>query len=97
MALGEPWPQLQSLSPLTWLSVGYQAVIVAFVTYVVWLWLIGLYPASRLATFSFLTPLLGIVAGALLLDEPLTRGLLAAVVLVAIGIRLVNRRPRGAA
>jgi drug/metabolite transporter (DMT)-like permease len=94
MALGEPWPRPEALSSLTWLSVGYQTVVVAFVTYVIWLWLIGLYPASRLATFSFLTPLLGIVAGALLLDEPLTWGLVAAVALVALGIRLVNRRPR---
>lgn len=48
-------------------------------------------PASRLAAFSFLTPLFGILAGGLLLDEPVTGWLLLALLLVAAGIWLVNR------
>ena len=57
-----------------------------------WFWLIGRYPATRLSAFSFLTPLFGMGFGALLLGEPVTPGLVAAMALVAVGIRLVNRR-----
>jgi drug/metabolite transporter (DMT)-like permease len=44
-----------------------------------------------LASFTFLTPLFGVLAGGLLLDEPITGGLLLALVLVGAGIYLVNR------
>lgn len=92
LALGEPWPE--TVSPLTGTAILYQTVGVASVTYLTWFWLISRYPAGRLASFSFLTPLFGMVAGGLLLGEPLTPGLLVAAVLVGVGIRLVNRPPQ---
>ena len=91
LGLGEPWPSMSELSTPTLLSVGYQIVGIASVSYLIWFWLIRSYPASRLATFSFLTPLFGMAAGALLLGEPVTFALAGALVLVAAGIRLVNR------
>ena len=50
--------------------------------------------ASRLAAFSVLTPVFGVLAGALLLGETLGGGFLAAVALVALGLWLVNRPAR---
>jgi drug/metabolite transporter (DMT)-like permease len=76
------------------LSLAYQGVVVAFVSYLTWFWLITRYPASTLHAFSFLTPLFGMIAGALLLHEAVTRGLALAMVLVAAGIYLVNRPRR---
>ena len=49
------------------------------------------YSASRLSAFTFLTPLFGVAAGHLVLNEPLTTAFAAAVVLVAAGLVLVNR------
>jgi drug/metabolite transporter (DMT)-like permease len=72
----------------------YQIVIVAFASYAAWFWLVSRYPASRLAAFTFLTPIFGVAAGGLLLDEPLGPGLIAALVLMASGIYLVNRPTR---
>lgn len=92
LALGESWPPLGALSALSLTSIAYQTAGIAFVSYLIWFWLIRSYPASRLATFSFLTPLFGMVAGGVLLGEPLTPALFGALVLVAAGIRLVNRR-----
>jgi drug/metabolite transporter (DMT)-like permease len=71
-------------------SLVYQGVWVAFVTYLVWFWLVREYPASRLASFTFLTPLFGVLAGVVLLGEPVTKALLPALFLVAAGIYLVN-------
>jgi drug/metabolite transporter (DMT)-like permease len=80
-------------TPLIWSAFAFQAVIVAFVTYLAWFWLVAHYPAGRLSAFTFLTPLFGVIAGAVLLGEPLSAGLLVSLVLVGLGIWLVNRPP----
>ncbi len=92
LALGEPG--VFALTPLVLVCLAYQTVLVAFASYLVWFWLISNYPAGRLAAFSFLTPLFGVLAGAVLLGEPVSPALAAALVLVAIGIWLVNRPAR---
>lgn len=90
-ALGEPG--VFALSPFLAGVLGFQIVIVAFVTYLAWFWLVAHYPAGRLSAFTFLTPLFGVIAGAALLGEPLSAGLVMALSLVGIGIWLVNRPP----
>ncbi|HEX6959425.1 MAG TPA: DMT family transporter [Ferrovibrio sp.] len=71
-------------------ALGFQIVIVASISYVVWFWLIQRYPVSRLSAFSFLTPVFGVASGAFYLDEPLSFSLLLALLLVAVGIYIVN-------
>jgi len=72
----------------------YQAVAVVAASYLAWFWLIARYPAAQLSAFTFLTPLFGVAFGGLLLAEPVSFNLVAALALVASGIYLVNRRPR---
>lgn len=79
------------VTPLILGSLAYQIIWVAFITYLAWFWMLRRYPPSRLASFTFLTPLFGVMAGGLLLNEPMTNMLLLALVLVASGIYLVNR------
>jgi drug/metabolite transporter (DMT)-like permease len=69
----------------------YQSVVVAFFTYVLYLWMVHKYPVSRLAVFTFLTPLFGVLLSALLLNEALTALLAVGLALVSTGIYLVNR------
>jgi len=88
-AMGEPG--IVRMTPLIAGCLAYQIVWVAFITYLAWFWLIRHYPASRLASFTFLTPLFGVIAGGTLLDEPVTPLLLLGLVLVGTGIYLVNR------
>ncbi|MBT3225722.1 MAG: DMT family transporter [Deltaproteobacteria bacterium] len=89
LAIGEPG--IVKITPLIGICLVYQIVWVAFVTYLLWFWLIRNYPVARLTSFTFLTPLFGVIAGGLLLNEAITSSLLLALVLVAIGIFLVNR------
>lgn len=89
MAMGEPG--VVHMTPLIIACLVYQIVWVAFITYLAWFWLVRHYPASRLAAFTFLTPLFGVIAGGTLLHEPITAMLLLALVLVGTGIYLVNR------
>jgi drug/metabolite transporter (DMT)-like permease len=72
-------------------ALAYQAVWVVCVTYMAWFALIVRYSASRLSSFTFLTPLFGVVAGHMVLNEPLSPPFSLAVALVAIGLVLVNR------
>jgi drug/metabolite transporter (DMT)-like permease len=80
------------LTPLVMGALAYQAIVIAFVSYLTWFWLLRHYPASGLASFSFWTPLFGVLAGWLLMGDRLSGNLGAAVALVATGIYLVNRR-----
>jgi len=85
-------PPLHALSPLAWGSLAFQVVVVSFASYLVWFWLIRHYPATRIASFTMLTPVFGLILGALLLAEPITARLLIALATVAAGILLVNRK-----
>ena len=68
----------------------YQCIAVAFASYLAWFWLLRHYLAARLGVLTFLTPIFGVLAGVLLLREPLTPSFAAAAVLVGAGIYLVN-------
>ncbi|MGE5116633.1 MAG: DMT family transporter, partial [Betaproteobacteria bacterium] len=85
---GEHWPSAWPASIVGLLL--FQTVIVSFASYLLWFWLIRHYPATRLAAFTLLTPVFGLLAGALLLGEPVTGRLLLALFAVAAGIAVVN-------
>jgi drug/metabolite transporter (DMT)-like permease len=87
--LGEPGVIV--LSPLVLGLLAFQIVVISFVSYLTWFWFMTKYPASTLSAFSLLTPIFGLAAGGLILNEPITPALLLASLLVAGGIYLVNR------
>lgn len=72
----------------------FQCVIVALFSYLTWFWLLRHYLASRLATFSFMTPLFGVSFGVILLDEQITPVFLVGAVAVIFGIMLVSWRDK---
>jgi len=86
---GEPWPERLTGASL-WLM-AFQTVIITFASYLVWFWLVRHYPATRISAFTLLTPVFGLLAGVLLLGEPLTLRLAVALAAVCGGIALVNR------
>jgi drug/metabolite transporter (DMT)-like permease len=79
-----------ALTPLVVAAFVYQCVAVAFISFLTWFWLLRNYLAARLGVLTFLTPLFGVIAGVLLLGEPLTLSFAAAALLVGLGIFLVN-------
>jgi drug/metabolite transporter (DMT)-like permease len=89
IALGEEG--LIAVTPLLVASLAYQSIVVAFASFLAWFWLLTRYLAARLAVFSFLTPLFGVLFGVLLLGEPITPAFVVAALLVGGGIALVNR------
>ena len=88
LLLGEPG--VFAPTALVWASVAFQIFVVASSSYLAWFWLIRHYPATRLSSFSFLTPVMGVLAGVALLGEPLTLAVVIAMALVGAGIWMAN-------
>jgi drug/metabolite transporter (DMT)-like permease len=82
IALGEPG--VVRVTPLAVAVLAYQGVLVAFASYLAWFWLLTKYYAARLS-------------GVVFLGERLTPAFVAAAVLVAAGIVLVNLPQRARA
>jgi drug/metabolite transporter (DMT)-like permease len=91
LALGEGG--VVAWTPVAVASLAYQAIVVAFASYLAWFWLLTRYLAGRLSAFSFLTPLFGVAFGTLVLAEPFTARFAGAAALVVAGIALVNAPP----
>ena len=74
------------------LGLVFQSSIVVAGGFILWLWLLSVYPTATVASFSFLTPVFAIGLGVLLYGEQVTPALLVAAGLVATGIILINAR-----
>jgi len=96
-------PVLLGLSPLFgdllrdpgWVhlaGLAFQSVFVVSLGYLLWAWLISVYRAGAVASFSFLTPVLAVFLGWWMLDEQIGPLVWAALGLVVTGVFLINRR-----
>jgi drug/metabolite transporter (DMT)-like permease len=63
---------------------------VSFFSYLAWFGLLKKYIVSQLGVFSFLTPLFGVLAGVLVLHEPIESTFIMGAALVMMGILLVS-------
>jgi drug/metabolite transporter (DMT)-like permease len=74
------------------LSLAFQTVCISVASYLVWFWLLRHYFTSRLMLMSLMTPLFGVVFGALLLKDPIELRFALGASLVIAGILVVNAR-----
>ncbi len=91
--MGERWPV--NISALSWASLAYQTFWIATITFVGWMWLVTIYRSAELASFGFLTPVLGVAAGWAIMGDALSSTFIFAVAMVAAGIFMVNRLAPG--
>jgi drug/metabolite transporter (DMT)-like permease len=70
----------------------FQIFAVGSFGFLVWFWLMKLYPASSVASFSFLSPVFSVILGWLILGETIGIQIWIALGFVAVGIFLINRR-----
>ena len=92
LALGETWRW--DYSAWAWGAAGAQASLGGFISFLIWMWLLGRYPVTRVTSFSFFTPLFTLVFAALWLGESVTPGVILALAAVAAGMALMNRPGR---
>ena len=74
------------------LSLAFQTVCISVASYLVWFWLLRHYFTSRLMLLSLLTPLFGVLFGALLMKDPVELRFALGAVLVLAGILVVNAK-----
>ena len=87
-------PLLREPTLFHWGLLLYQALFVASFSFLFWFNLLRIYPASSVASFSFLTPVLGVFLGWSLLNEYVGPETFVALGLVSVGIVLINRPAR---
>lgn len=82
---------------LTALGLGivlFQGVVVVFFSYMAWMTLVRVYPASALQSFTFMSPVWGVALGAVLLGEEITVPGVAGMAMVGAGLVLISRPRR---
>ncbi|WP_300017184.1 DMT family transporter [uncultured Roseobacter sp.] len=85
---------IRDLQPIHIAGLLFQIIAVASLGFLAWFWLMSIYPASSVASFSFLSPVFAVILGWLLLSEDVGPQVWVALALVALGIYLINRRPK---
>jgi drug/metabolite transporter (DMT)-like permease len=83
---------VRDVQPLHLWGMLFQIFCVASFGFLWWFWLLKRYPASGVASFSFLSPVLAVFFGWLILDETINLGTWLALGLVAMGLVLINRK-----
>ena len=83
---------IRNVQPIHIAGMVFQIFAVASFGFLIWFWLMKLYPASSVASFSFLSPVFAVILGWLVLGETIGLQIWVALGLVALGIFLINRR-----
>ena len=81
----------QAVTKLGWLLVVYSTVVQFCIAYVAWFAALARLPASVAAIGTMAVPVIGVVASALALHEPLGTGQIAALVFTLAGVALAAR------
>ncbi|MFZ1813163.1 MAG: DMT family transporter [Rhizobiaceae bacterium] len=87
-------PLFREMTPALWAIFTFQVLGVVVAGFMMWFWILSIYPASDMASYAFLSPVFGVIFGMKFLGETLTASVLASLVLVGAGIWLVNRRKK---
>ncbi len=77
--------------PLAIGLMAYQTVWIVGTTFLIWVFLVKTYSASKLSSFTFMTPLFGVIGGYFVMHDTLTLAFAGAALLVMAGLYLVNR------
>jgi drug/metabolite transporter (DMT)-like permease len=89
-------PLVRDFQPIHIAGMAFQIIGVASFGFLFWFWLMKKYPANSVASFSFISPVASVLMGWILLGEQIAPSIWLALVMVAVGITLINRRPRSA-
>lgn len=79
---------------LTYAAFVFQSAFIVAFTYPLWFWMIRRYPASALSNFALLIPAFGVMLSGLVLGEPMSWKLFAALGLIAGGLFIANYAQR---
>jgi drug/metabolite transporter (DMT)-like permease len=95
----QEWPRLDlgAISLQSLLAVGYLVVFGSIIAFTAYLWLLSRLPAQQVTTYALVNPVVALLIGAVLLQEPITGFVALAATMVLAGVALVlfqNWTPR---
>ncbi len=68
----------------------YQSLVTTSLGFVAWIVLLKKYGLVSLHSFIFIMPIVGVILGGFILDEPLTIKIIAALIMIVLGIVVIN-------
>ena len=81
---------LAVMTPGTWAEMAFLVVFVTFLTMMTWNYGAARLPAAAAGAFLYLVPPIGVVAGALMLGETVTPGMVAGGILIMAGVAIAQ-------
>ena len=85
---GEDLGAVVSASPAAWAGLAYLAAFGSLVGFTAFAYCLNELPASTVGTYAYVNPVVAVVLGAVILDEPLYFGLLAGAGLILLAVLL---------
>lgn len=85
--IGESWHA--DLTPRVITAMIFLILIGSSLVYAIYVWLLQHMPASRLMTYTYVNPVIAIIAGKLILDEPITGEVIPATALILGGLAVI--------
>jgi drug/metabolite transporter (DMT)-like permease len=89
---GEDWSRMAGATPRAWGGVGYLVVFGSLVGFTAFAFCLNELPATTVGTYAYVNPVVAVALGALVLDEPLTPGLLTGGLLIVASVALTTLR-----
>jgi drug/metabolite transporter (DMT)-like permease len=89
---GEDWSRMAAATPRAWGGVGYLVVFGSLVGFTAFAFCLNELPATTVGTYAYVNPVVAVALGALVLDEPLTPGLLTGGLLIVASVALTTLR-----
>ncbi|MBM7516169.1 EamA family transporter [Nocardioides nitrophenolicus] len=95
LVLGES-PTPLAYDARAWLAWAYLVVIGSMVAFTAYVWLLSNAPISLVATYAYVNPVVAVLLGWAILDEPVTRAVLVGglVIVAAVAVVITVERPR---
>jgi drug/metabolite transporter (DMT)-like permease len=96
-ALGEHRQlSLAAITPASMLAVGYLVIAGALVGFSAYLWLMRVSTPSRVATHAYVNPVVAVLLGWAMLDEPISARTVVAMAVIVVAVVLIVSAPRTA-
>jgi len=84
--------QLQNISFISLMSMGYLVFFGTLLAYSAYIWLLRVSTPAKVGTYAFFNPLIAVLLGWLLVDEPITSHTLVGASFILISLLLVNQQ-----
>ena len=70
----------------------FQSLIIVAAGFLIWFWVLSIYPASLMASYSFFGPIFGVFFGWLIFKEEISITIILSLLFVSVGIYLINSK-----